>query len=68
MTIITVSPKFQVVIPRDLRRQLDIQPGQKLRARIQGDRIELIPEQPITAARGFLPEIDTQIEREDDRV
>lgn len=35
MTIITVSPKFQV-IPRDLRRQLDIQPGQKLRARIQG--------------------------------
>lgn len=68
MTIITVSPKFQVVIPRDLRRQLNIQPGQKLRARIQGDHIELIPEQPISAARGFLPGIDTQIEREDDRV
>jgi AbrB family looped-hinge helix DNA binding protein len=68
MTTITVSPKFQVVIPRDLRRSLNIQPGQKLRARIQGDHIELIPEQPITAARGFLPGIDTEIEREDDRV
>ena len=67
MTTITVSPKFQVVIPRDLRRQLNIQPGQKLRARIQGDHIELIPEQPITAARGFLAGIDTTIEREDDR-
>lgn len=68
MTTITVSPKFQVVIPRDLRRELNIQPGQKLRARIQGDHIELIPEQPISAARGFLPGIDSQVEREDDRV
>jgi AbrB family looped-hinge helix DNA binding protein len=67
MTTITVSPKFQVVIPRDLRRELNIQPGQKLRARIQGDRIELIPEQPITAARGFLQGIDTRVEREADR-
>lgn len=68
MTTITVSPKYQVVIPRDLRRLLNIQPGQKLRARVQDDRIELIPEQPITAARGFLPGIDTDVEREDDRV
>ena len=67
MTTITVSPKCQVVIPRDLRRTLNIQPGQKLRARIQGDRIELIPEQPITAARGFLQGIDTRVEREADR-
>ena len=52
----------------ELRRLLNIQPGQKLRARIQGDHIELIPEQPISAARGFLRGIDTHIEREDDRV
>jgi AbrB family looped-hinge helix DNA binding protein len=68
MKTVTVSPKFQVVIPRDLRRTLNIQPGQKLRARIQGDHIELIPEQPITAARGFLQGIDTRVEREADRV
>lgn len=67
MTTITVSPKFQVVIPRDLRRALNIQPGQKLRARIEGDHIELVPEQPITAARGFLPGLDTCVEREADR-
>jgi AbrB family looped-hinge helix DNA binding protein len=67
MTTITVSPKFQIVIPRDLRRTLNIQPGQKLRARIQGDHIELIPEQPITAARGFLQGINTRVEREADR-
>ncbi|MDO9468577.1 MAG: AbrB/MazE/SpoVT family DNA-binding domain-containing protein [Thiobacillus sp.] len=68
MNIVTVSPKYQIVIPRDLRRLLNIQPGQKLKARIQDDRIELIPEQPMTAARGFLSGIDTQVEREGDRV
>jgi len=64
MNTVTVSSKFQVVIPRDLRRLLNIQPGQKLKARVQDDRIELIPEQPMTAARGFLAGIDTQVERE----
>lgn len=68
MNTVTVSPKFQVVIPRDLRRLLNIQPGQKLRARVQDDRIELIPELPMTAARGFLDGIETLVEREDDRV
>ena len=63
MNTVTVSSKFQVVIPRDLRRLLNILPGQKLKARVQDDRIVLIPEQPITAARGFLAGIDTQIAR-----
>ena len=67
MNTVTASSKFQVVIPRDLRRLLNIQPGQKLKARIQDDRIVLIPEQPMTAARGFLAGIDTQVEREGDR-
>lgn len=68
MKTVTVSPKFQVVIPRDLRRLLNIQVGQKLKARVQGDHIELVPELPLTAARGFLPGLDTDVEREDDRV
>jgi AbrB family looped-hinge helix DNA binding protein len=68
MTTITVSPRFQVVIPRDLCHLLNIQPGQKLRARVQGDRIELIPEQTTPAARGFLSGIDIRVERENDRV
>ncbi len=68
MDVVTVSPKFQVVIPKDVRKVLNIQVGQKLRARVQGEHIELFPEQPLTAARGFLQGIDTSVEREDNRV
>lgn len=68
MDTVTVSPKFQVVIPKQLRQSLNIQAGQKLKARIQGEHIELIPEQPMTTARGFLPGIDTEVNREEDRV
>lgn len=67
MSTVTVSSKFQVVIPRNLRYLLNIQPGQKLRARIQDERIVLLPEQPMTAARGFLAGIESQVEREGDR-
>jgi AbrB family looped-hinge helix DNA binding protein len=68
MDIVTVSPKFQVVIPKELRQSLNIQVGQKLRARIKDEHIELFPEQPMNAARGLLQGIDTQVEREEDRV
>jgi AbrB family looped-hinge helix DNA binding protein len=68
MEAVTVSPKFQVVIPKEVRRQLNIQVGQKLKARVQGEHIELFPEQPMSAARGFLPGLDTAVEREADRV
>lgn len=68
MEAVTVSPKFQVVIPKEVRRQLNIQVGQKLKARVQGEHIELFPEQPMSAARGFLPGLDTSVERETDRV
>ncbi len=68
MDIVTVSPKFQVVIPKELRQSLNIKVGQKLRARIQGEHIELYPEQPMSAARGLLQGIDTQVDREEDRV
>lgn len=68
MNIVTVSPKFQVVIPKQLRQSLNIQAGQKLKVRIQGEHIELIPEQPMSAARGFLAGIDTEVNREEDRI
>jgi len=68
MKTVIVSPKFQIVIPHELRRQLNIQAGQKLKARIQDNHIELIPGQSITSARGFLPGLDTQVDGEKDRV
>jgi AbrB family looped-hinge helix DNA binding protein len=68
METVTVSPKFQIVIPRTIRKSLDIQPGQKVQVLRYGNRIELIPLRPIQETRGFLKGIDTTVEREPDRV
>ncbi len=68
MDTVTVSPKFQVVIPLTVRRALGIRPGQKVQVIRYGDRIELIPLRPLRDARGFLRGIDTTVEREQDRV
>jgi AbrB family looped-hinge helix DNA binding protein len=67
MPTVTLSAKFQVVIPKEIRKQLELSPGQKIRAILYGDRIELIPERPIRELRGFLQGIDTRVERERDR-
>ena len=68
MEAVTVSPKYQIVIPRAIRDALDIRPGQKVQVIRYGDRIELIPLRPIEEMRGFLKGIDTTVEREPDRV
>ena len=68
MGTVTISPKFQVVIPKEIREQLGLSPGQKVQAIVCGDRIELIPVRPAEQMRGFLKGIDTHIEREPDRV
>lgn len=65
---VTVSPKFQVVIPKPMRELLGLRPGQKIQVIAYGDRIELIPVRPAREIRGFLRGIDTTVEREDDRV
>jgi AbrB family looped-hinge helix DNA binding protein len=67
MEVVTVSPKFQVVIPRAVREALRIRPGQKVQVIQYGDRIELIPIRPVQEMRGFLQGIDTTIERDLDR-
>jgi AbrB family looped-hinge helix DNA binding protein len=68
METVTVSPKFQVVIPKRVRESLGLQPGQKVQVVQYENRIELIPQEPIEEARGFLKGVDTHIERESDRV
>lgn len=68
MTIVSVSPKFQIVIPKAIREALQIQPGQKIQVIQYQNRIELIPIRPIKLARGFLQGIDTSVNREGDRV
>jgi len=64
---VTVSKKYQVVIPRTIRRSVGIQPGQKVQVFAYGNRIEYVPVQPMRRMRGFLKGIDTTVEREEDR-
>jgi AbrB family looped-hinge helix DNA binding protein len=68
MQTVTVSPKFQVVIPKKMRESLKLAPGQKVQALLYENRIELIPVRPIKKMRGFLKGIDTTIDRETDRL
>ncbi len=67
MQQVKVSPKFQVVIPKQVRESLGIQPGQRLQVVPYGDRIELVPLREIGEMRGFLAGMDPQFEREPDR-
>jgi AbrB family looped-hinge helix DNA binding protein len=68
MGTVTISPKFQVVIPKEIREKLGLSPGQRVEAIAYENRIELIPLRPIRQMRGFLKGIDTSIKRETDRV
>jgi AbrB family looped-hinge helix DNA binding protein len=68
MQIVTVSPKYQVVIPKAVRESLQLRPGQKMQVIEYDGRIELIPERDINELRGFLKGINTEFEREEDRV
>lgn len=67
MLAVTVSPKFQVVIPLAVREQLNIEAGQKLQVVAFDRRIELLPIEPARRLRGFLAGIATDVPREDDR-
>jgi AbrB family looped-hinge helix DNA binding protein len=68
MELVTVSPKYQIVIPLSVRRSLGLKPGQKVQVILYENRIELIPLLSAKKARGFLKGIDTSIKREVDRV
>jgi len=68
MKTVTISPKFQVVIPKSIREELRLAPGQKVQAIAYDNRIELIPLAPIRQMRGFVKGIDTTIERDADRI
>ena len=68
METVTVSPKYQVVIPKNVRKALDICVGQKIQMVVYEGRIELIPVTPVKKLRGFAKGIDTSVEREADRV
>jgi AbrB family looped-hinge helix DNA binding protein len=65
---VTISPKYQVVIPRTVRKQLALQPGQKIRVLAYGDHLSFVPARAIKSMRGFLKGMDVTFEREKDRL
>jgi AbrB family looped-hinge helix DNA binding protein len=68
MTTVTISPKFQVVIPKGIREAMGLEAGQKVQALQFGDRIELVPVRTARSMRGRLAGLDTSVPRDDDRV
>jgi len=68
METVTVSPKFQVVIPLAVREAMKLTPGEKMRVLHFGDRVELIRVRDARELRGALAGMDTAIERDSDRI
>jgi len=69
MTQVTVSSKYQVVIPKDVRRQVPLRTGQKLAIVVKEGLITLLPDRPLASFRGLLKDMKTgRIREKRDRV
>ena len=68
MDTITISPKYQVVIPRAVRDTLGLRPGEKMRVILYDGRVEYVPVRKMRATRGFLRGMDTELSRDGDRI
>jgi len=68
MNTVTVSSKFQVVIPKEIRENIGLQVGTTMEIITYGSRIELVPIQPMKSLKGIFKGINTEINREDDRI
>jgi AbrB family looped-hinge helix DNA binding protein len=68
MNTVTVSSKFQVVIPKEIRESIGLQVGTKLEIISYGSRLELVPIVPMKKLKGIFKGIKTDISREDDRL
>ena len=68
MSMVTVSPKYQVVIPKEIRDRMDIKPGQQVQMMIYKGNLVLVPLRPIEEMRGFAKGIAAEFERDEDRL
>jgi AbrB family looped-hinge helix DNA binding protein len=68
METVTISPKFQVVIPQKIREAMGLRSGEKAKVLSFRNRIEIIPVRDVRSLRGYLKGLDTSVAREGDRV
>lgn len=68
MQTVIISPKYQIVIPKEIREALNLVSGEKLHIFTYQNRLEIMPVRNIKKMRGFLKGMDTVIEREKDRI
>ena len=66
MDTVTISSKYQMVIPRSIREKWNVKPGQKVRLIVYGNRLEVVPVRNIKEARGFLKGMSSDIDREEE--
>ncbi|MGH2608047.1 MAG: AbrB/MazE/SpoVT family DNA-binding domain-containing protein [Tepidiformaceae bacterium] len=68
METVTISAKYQIVLPASVRRSLGLRPGQKVMVIERGASIELVPVKPMEEYRGILRGVAADFERDDDRI
>jgi len=68
MNPVTVSSKYQIVIPREVRESMKITPGQQMQVFELDGRIEVVPVRPVRDLRGRFKGMDTSLERAEDRI
>ncbi len=68
MTTTKISPKYQIVIPKEIRKKYNFKSGEEVVVLPYEGRIEIVKEKDIKSMRGFLKGMDTKIIREDDRL
>ena len=64
MTEVVVSTKYQVVIPREIRKKIHLLRGQKMSVATKGNIIIFMPAIPLKAFRGMTKDMDTTHIRE----
>jgi AbrB family looped-hinge helix DNA binding protein len=65
MSTTTISPKYQVVIPKEVREKLHLKSGQKMTVVVKAGVVHMIPEKPLVSFKGFLRGMNTKGVRED---
>ena len=67
MRSVKLSPKYQIVIPREIRESMNLRPGEEMQVFAFEGRIEVVPVRPIRQMRGRFKGIDTRVERDEER-